>query len=406
MSIVKKNSLIFHPRWEETLKFEWLYEKNGKPENYKKSSAKRVWWKCQFRHEWKTRIEDRTQKKLNCPYCSNKKVLKGYNDLKTTHPEICKEWDYEENDFMPENFSFGSSKKIWWICNLGHKWKSKIGHRSNNSKCPYCLSRKILIGFNDLLTKNPELCKFWNYKKNDFSPETFFEWSNKKVWWICNLGHEWLATINSRSSGSGCPYCSNKKVLKGYNDLKTTHPEICEYWDYVKNSITPLEVTYGSGKKVWWICRNGHRYKSSISLKIILKRGCPKCLHKSQTITGEILKENFENIIFEHEFMIRKPITNENGEKIQNSIRIDYVSKNLEKQIFVEYNGEQHYKEHKIFHKNPKKGFEKQQQRDQWLRKYCEKNDIILIEIDGRKYKTREEIEPYLLNHMYKHLLT
>ena len=29
---------------------------------------------------------------------------------------------------------------------------------------------------------------------------------------------------------SGCPYCSGRKVLAGYNDLATTHPGIAAMW--------------------------------------------------------------------------------------------------------------------------------------------------------------------------------
>jgi hypothetical protein len=31
---------------------------------------------------------------------------------------------------------------------------------------------------------------------------------NKKVWWICEEGHEWQATVKSRVKGRGCPECN------------------------------------------------------------------------------------------------------------------------------------------------------------------------------------------------------
>ena len=44
--------------------------------------------------------------------------------------------------------------------------------------------------------------------------------STKKVLWKCNLGHIYEAAPNHRtSSNTGCPYCANKKILKGYNDV-------------------------------------------------------------------------------------------------------------------------------------------------------------------------------------------
>ena len=54
--------------------------------------------------------------------------------------------------------------------------------------------------------------------------------SNKRVWWKCKGGHEWSGLIVNRTrkdkADSGCPYCSGRKVLAGYNDLTTTHSGI------------------------------------------------------------------------------------------------------------------------------------------------------------------------------------
>ena len=50
--------------------------------------------------------------------------------------------------------------------------------------------------------------------------------SHRKVRWSCDLGHEWDAEVKSRVEGRGCPVCAGKKVLTGFNDLATTHPEL------------------------------------------------------------------------------------------------------------------------------------------------------------------------------------
>ena len=63
-----------------------------------------------------------------------------------------------------------------------------------------------------LAEKCPELIKEWDYDKNDKSPEEYSYGSGKKVWWKCDLGHTWLAIINDRTNGKGCPICSGRKV--------------------------------------------------------------------------------------------------------------------------------------------------------------------------------------------------
>ena len=54
-------------------------------------------------------------------------------------------------------------------------------------------------GFNDLATKYPALAKEWDIHKNgELLPQMVSAGSGKKVWWKCENGHEWQATIASR----------------------------------------------------------------------------------------------------------------------------------------------------------------------------------------------------------------
>ena len=67
------------------------------------------------------------------------------NSLLKTHPLIASEWDYDKNyPLTPENFSYGSGNKIWWLCPKGHSYDSTINHRTSNNGCPFCSGRKTL----------------------------------------------------------------------------------------------------------------------------------------------------------------------------------------------------------------------------------------------------------------------
>jgi hypothetical protein len=69
-----------------------------------------------------------------------------------------------------------------------------------------------LQGYNDLATLNPTLAKEWNYRKNhELTPMDVKPNSSQKVWWECQKGHEWQATIANRNNGRSCPYCANRK---------------------------------------------------------------------------------------------------------------------------------------------------------------------------------------------------
>ena len=101
-------------------------------------------------------------------------------------------------------------------------------------------------------------------------------------WWKCNAGHEWIAMINSRNKGNGCPVCAGQKVLPGYNDLSTVNPILTVEWNYDKNNgLTPADVMPNSDKKVWWKCNAGHEWQSTISHRNH-GRGCPQCAREKR----------------------------------------------------------------------------------------------------------------------------
>jgi len=117
-----------------------------------------------------------------------------------------------------------------------------------------------------LFETNFELCKEWDYTKNSpLTPKDISYGSSKKVWWKCKKGHEWEASINSRTNLlNGCPYCSNQAVCKN-NCLATTNPSLAKEWHPVKNKkLTPYDITSGSSKIVWWQCKKGHQWEERI----------------------------------------------------------------------------------------------------------------------------------------------
>lgn len=84
--------------------------------------------------------------------------------------------------------------------------------------------------------------------------------SDRRAWWRCAAhGHSWQSRVKSRARGSGCPFCSNKKVLPGFNDLATVNPELAAYWHPTLNgNWLPTMVTARSSRRVYWLCAEGH----------------------------------------------------------------------------------------------------------------------------------------------------
>lgn len=153
---------------------------------------------------------------------------------------LLKEWDKSRNfPLTPDTVSYGSKKKVWWTCENG------------------------------LL-----------------SPRDVSTGSKIRIWWRCPEGHSWQSPVASRTQRkTGCPYCAGRKVLKGFNDLKTLCPDIASQWHPSLNgALTPEMVTPGSNKKVWWQCSMGHVWKSVIYPRTGAQQcGCPVCAGKVST---------------------------------------------------------------------------------------------------------------------------
>ena len=101
------------------------------------------------------------------------------------------------------------------------------------------------MGFNDLATVMPNLAKEWHPIKNgELTPQNVTAGSNKKVWWLCEKEHAWLASVGRRSAGNGCPQCAS--------ELRTSFPEQAIYFylskiysahnRYMLNAKTEIDV--------------------------------------------------------------------------------------------------------------------------------------------------------------------
>lgn len=271
-------------------------------------SNKKVWWKCDLGHSWEATIKSQTKgKSQKCPYCSNRLILQGFNDLATTHSNLLSEWHYEKNnklELFPESLIFKSSIKVWWKCKINHEWNAAINNRTRPraTSCPYCSGNLPIIGKTDLGTVHPELSKEWHPTKNELTPQDFLSGSEKIAWWIGECGHEWDTAIAQRAiNGFGCPYCSGKRVLQGFNDLTITAPEILNEWNYEKNFLKPTEVSKGSSKRVWWVCSNNHEWEAKIDNRVNGYNKCPECdgfFFKNPKLAAEVhpLKNTAEKV--------------------------------------------------------------------------------------------------------------
>ena len=218
---------------------EWDYDKNREvlPSTVTYGSTQKVFWKCEKGHSWRSTINGRTMGR-DCPVCSNRIIVPGENDLNSRFPEISAEWNYNKNkNILPTKISYGSEKKVWWICSKGHEWQSTPNSRtSNNTGCPVCAHYQIDPKETSLAATYPELIKEWDSKKNKYAPDQVFPTSKMYAWWKCSIcGFSWKTMVGTRTKGTGCPNCTKRN--------RTSFPEQAIYY-YVKKQHSDAELHY------------------------------------------------------------------------------------------------------------------------------------------------------------------
>lgn len=77
-----------------------------------------------------------------------------------------------------------------------------------------------------------------------------------KIEMMCDKGHIFNITPSSFLRGSRCGVCYGSQVVKGVNDVGTTHPHLVEYFFNIEDAYS---VTCGNSKKIKFKCpRCGH----------------------------------------------------------------------------------------------------------------------------------------------------
>lgn len=270
-------------------------------------SAKKAWWLGDCGHAWEAAPKTRL-KGNGCPFCSNRAVLAGFNDLATTQPEIATQWHPTKNgDLTPQDVTEGSKVVVWWVDEHGHEWDVQVKLRRQFG-CPICSGKRILPGFNDLATKNPSLAAEWHPDKNaHLDLATISPYSHEKVWWLGVCGHEWSSELRSRFAGKGCPLCKHKYVKPTINDLVTTHPAIAAEFHPAKNGTLRVEsLTTKSNRKVWWLIAScGHEFESYVFSRTN-GAGCSVC-------TGKVIIPGVSDLATTHPILAAQWHPTKNG---------------------------------------------------------------------------------------------
>lgn len=192
---------------------EWDFEKNSgiNKDIWKMTkgiNSYKVWWICpNCRSSYDMNINNRYHNNC-CSYCAGKKV-NHTNSLSSINPIIASQWHKTKNKKSPDEVTVSSNQKAWWLGDCGHEWESPISSRTKGIGCPYCAGQKLLVGFNDMWTTNPELARMLSDPSDGYK---YMQYSHIKLQWKCPDCHLEIGDKDVRLvavNGLACPECSD-----------------------------------------------------------------------------------------------------------------------------------------------------------------------------------------------------
>ena len=129
----------------------------------------------------------------------------------------------------------------------------------------------------NLYVLRPDLAKEWHPTRNgSLGPKDVTPGSDKKVWWLCEHGHWWRASVRCRVRGMRCSYCQSLKKY-GEQRMVDAKPELLKEWHPSRNvGLKANTVSVHQKERMWWICAQGHEWQATIRSRLRGKP-CPFC---------------------------------------------------------------------------------------------------------------------------------
>jgi hypothetical protein len=312
--------------------------------------------------------------------------------VENNRQDLLKLWDYDLNNSSPDEVGYGSKYKKWFKCPRGiHESELKIIYKLTTYKydklCSKCNSF-AQWGIDNI--SNDFLKKYWDWERNMVDPWKINYGSIDSIFIRCqekDYHGSYNTDANSFRRGCRCPYCSTRhgKVHRFDSLGKLLEDNgLLNLWSE-RNKISPYECTQKNDKEVWWKCSDDKHedFKRSIYNSNKSDFRCPKCQYsKGEKRIEEWLTNKIIEKIPQKEF---------NGLIGLRGGLLSYDFYLPRYNLLIEYQGEQHERFIRGFHKS-KKDFERQQEHDVRKRKYAKEHNIRLLEIWYWDYDNIEDI--------------
>ena len=265
-----------------------------------------------------------------CPVCSGRKVTTK-EFIKKSRKIHGKKFDYSKTNYK------GSFEKVTIICPI-HGEFEQIAHKHFDSQygCPKCgIIRQHKAG--NLTAKFIKRARKihgdkYNYDKVDYKG------NQSKVTIICPDHGDFLQSAgNHLSRKSGCPLCASLNLKRRLTF--TTKEFVHRAREIHGNKYNYDKVDYEHNRKnVIIICPVHGEFKQTPGKHNGRKQGCPKC---NSSHGEERIRQWLNNKKLQCE--TQKTFSNCINPKTNHRLKYDFYLP--ERNILIEYNGQQHYQE-------------------------------------------------------------
>lgn len=238
-----------------------------------------------------------------------------------------------------------------WKCSQGHEWKTPFMNIKGGSWCQKCHGNVRLT--------IEEMRKLAHSNGGECLSEKYVNIYGILAW-RCQEGHEWEASaFTVKHSGTWCLICSGKIMItiEDMQSLAGSRGGECLSTNYI-NSITKLR----------WRCKEGHEWDSAPANLRNAGSWCPNCRFKNEQECRDICER-----LTKKKFPKKRP-------KFLEGLELDGFCEEL--MIGFEYQGEQHHKVIKAWHKNGEDDLIEQQCRDADKLDRCDVAGVAVIVID------------------------
>ncbi|HEM5239016.1 TPA: zinc-ribbon domain-containing protein, partial [Streptococcus suis] len=217
-----------------------------------------VIWNCNnCKGEYKCSPIDKLR--IQCPYCDNKQMLKGFNTLQEKFPQFEVFWD-DKNPNAFGDYWQHSKETLSWICpccNISFLSSpaalvARINPNGfNNLTCPNFCDWSSFIFKSTVFSEKPIMLQEWS-SKNEIAPEkALHHTATKKYIWDCSKCHgEYQCSIPIRKEVEvACPYCRMETLKPDFNSIGQMYPEITNLWGST-NEKSPYDYLPNKSNRV------------------------------------------------------------------------------------------------------------------------------------------------------------